>query len=89
MTRRTTSYIWLNPKLNPKPYSDKAHDKLHLVMELCEGGDLLDFLLKTEITEDGKKIWKDPESKSDATFCFTERQVPPNQTNAIRIPNLN
>jgi hypothetical protein len=47
-------------------------------MELCEGGDLLDFLLKTEITEDGKKIWKDPESKSDATFCFTERQVPPN-----------
>jgi hypothetical protein len=34
-----------------------------------------DFLLKTEITEEGKKIWRDPTSKTDATFCFTERQV--------------
>jgi len=56
-------------------FSDKPNSKLHLVMELCEGGDLLDFLLKTEITEDGKKLWSDPTSKSAATFFFSERHV--------------
>jgi calcium-dependent protein kinase len=55
-------------------YSDRDQFKLHLVMELCEGGDLLDFLIKTEILENGTKSWSDPENGGDARV-FSERQI--------------
>ena len=34
-------------------FHDEDNHVMHLVMELCEGGDLLDFVLKTEIQENG------------------------------------
>eukprot|EP00802_Teleaulax_amphioxeia_P010039 Tamp_10064.p1 GENE.Tamp_10064~~Tamp_10064.p1 ORF type:complete len:428 (+),score=89.58 Tamp_10064:2-1285(+) len=41
-------------------FMDAENHQLHLVMEMCEGGDLLDFLLKVEIDEnDGQKTWRD------------------------------
>jgi len=56
-------------------FSDTENHKLHLVMELCEGGDLLDFLIKTEILENGTKSWSDPDSGSTITHAFTEFQI--------------
>ncbi len=35
-------------------FHDEDNHLMHLVMELCEGGDLLDFVLKTEIQENGR-----------------------------------
>ena len=32
--------------------------KLHLVLELCDGGDLFDFMMKTSV-ESGQKTWTD------------------------------
>lgn len=37
----------------------EEESKLHLVLELCEGGDLFDFITKTSI-EDGQLIWHVP-----------------------------
>ena len=36
----------------------EEENKLHLVLELCEGGDLFDFIMKTSI-ESGQKTWTD------------------------------
>lgn len=36
-------------------FHDEDNHVMHLVMELCEGGDLLDFVLKTEIQENGSR----------------------------------
>ena len=55
-------------------FSDNDAFKLHLVMEICEGGDLLDFLIKTEILENGTKSWCDPEH-GGAEHAFSERQI--------------
>jgi serine/threonine protein kinase len=36
----------------------EEENKLHLVLELCEGGDLFEFIMKTSI-ESGQKTWSD------------------------------
>ena len=36
----------------------EEESKLHLVLELCEGGDLFDFMMKTSV-ESGQKTWTD------------------------------
>jgi serine/threonine protein kinase len=36
----------------------EEENKLHLVLELCEGGDLFDFIMKTSV-ESGQKTWTD------------------------------
>ena len=36
----------------------EEENKLHLVLELCEGGDLFEFIMKTSI-ESGQKTWTD------------------------------
>ena len=36
----------------------EEEDKLHLVMECCDGGDLFDFIMKTSV-ESGQKTWTD------------------------------
>jgi len=51
-------------------YSEK--EKLHLVMEHCEGGDLFDFLMKTSIEEGGSKTWSDGQG---AEYQLTERGI--------------
>mmetsp|Transcript_57761 Transcript_57761/g.135863 ORF Transcript_57761/g.135863 Transcript_57761/m.135863 type:complete len:803 (-) Transcript_57761:221-2629(-) len=47
-------------------------DKLHLVMEHCSGGDLFDFLMKTNIEEGGHKTWSDGEG---VQYALTEKRV--------------
>jgi len=47
-------------------------DKLHLVMEHCAGGDLFDFLMKTNIEESGHKTWSDGEG---VQYALTEKRV--------------
>ncbi len=36
----------------------EEENKLHLVLELCDGGDLFEFIMKTSI-ESGQKTWSD------------------------------
>jgi len=56
-------------------FHDEQNHVMHLVMELCEGGDLLEFLLKINFQENGTKIWSNVESGGSTTLCFTEHLV--------------
>ena len=49
----------------------EEENKLHLVLELCEGGDLFEFIMKTSIL-DGKKTWSDG---SGVQFVWTEGRL--------------
>ena len=57
-------------------FQDPEHHKLHLAMELCEGGDLLDFLVKCDVKDDGSKWWSGESSTGSVmSHCLTEHQI--------------
>uniref|UniRef100_A0A7S1GW29 cGMP-dependent protein kinase n=2 Tax=Hemiselmis andersenii TaxID=464988 RepID=A0A7S1GW29_HEMAN len=49
----------------------EEEDKLHLILELCEGGDLFDYLMKSSIEPSGEKTWSD----GDICYVLTEKRV--------------
>ncbi len=48
----------------------EEENKLHLVLEMCDGGDLFDFLMKTS-EDSGRKTWSD----GDVSFVWTESRL--------------
>jgi serine/threonine protein kinase len=48
----------------------EEENRLHLVLEMCEGGDLFDFLMKTTVVN-GEKIWTD----GNLSFVWTEARL--------------
>lgn len=62
------------PNANPSTsllQTYEEEDKLHLVLELCEGGDLFDYLMKSSIEPSGEKTWSD----GDICYVLTEKRV--------------